>query len=243
MENSKIRLAISLAIDRQGYVDTIYNRYYPAWDYTPPTITVQGLPYNSYESGTITELLEQYPDDESKRELLKEGLAEIGYEYDDLSDVVINYTDKSYSSTDQARIEYLRQNLENVLGITVETVQTTLESSYMVDGNYDITTSTWTSTSPYSSLRNFEKNGKALLAGFYENDEVQALYDSTVGVTDPAEIVRIYKEIETRLVSEAVVAPIYWGDTRYFIQNYVQGADIRTVSSTNDFSRAYILEH
>ncbi|MDO4327326.1 MAG: peptide ABC transporter substrate-binding protein [bacterium] len=243
MGNAKVRLAISLAINRQEYVDTLYNRYYPAWDFTPPTVTVEGLPYNSFDSGNITELLEEYPDSASWQELLKEGLDEVGYPYTDLKDVIINYSDKSVNTIDQTRIEYLKQNLEKELGITIEVVSTS-DFAYM-QGDYDITTAGWTSASPYGALTLFDKVvGKPTLNGYYvDNGELQPLFDSAIGVTDPEKVVSIYKEIERKMIREAWVAPIYWGDARYFVQNYVQGFDFHTITAYNDFSRAYILKH
>lgn len=246
MGNAKVRLAISLAIDRQEYVDTLYNRYYPAWDFTPPTVTVEGLPYNSWDSGNITDLLKEYPDSASWQALLKEGLDEAGYSYTNLKDVVINYSDKSVSTIDQTRIEYLKQSLENALGITIEVVSTS-DFAYM-RGDYDITTAGWNSVSPYAALTLFDKVvGKETLNGFYTTHEdvagLQPMFDSAIGVTDPEKVVSIYKEIEKKMVREAWVAPIYWGDSRYFVQNYVQGFDFHPITSFNDYSRAYILKH
>lgn len=243
MDNAKVRLALSLAIDRQNYLDTIYaGRYYPAWDFTPASVTVEGKEYNSLDGGTIKDLLAEYDTADKLQALLKEGLDEAGYSYSDLSDVVIQYTDKADNTLDQTRIEYLKQNWESVLGITVET-EVTSDFAYM-EGDYDVTCATWTSKSPYTSLRLFEENaGIDILNGFYEDAELQGWFDEAKGVIDPDKVIEIYKRIENKLVSTAVVAPIYWGDSRYFQQNYVQGIIYRKLGTEYDFAYAYILKH
>lgn len=241
--NVKTRLAISLAIDRQEYLDTVFGgRYFPAWDFTPYPITVQGLAYNSKDDGTIKRLQAQYDTPEKLQALLKEGLDEIGYTYSELSDVVLYFTDKAENTLDQARIEYLKQAWEKVLGITVQT-EVTADFAYM-QGDYDVTNATWNSSSPYGSLRIFDQNvGIPILNGQLDDADIQARLDSATGVVDPQKIVEIYKGVEDRLVGEGIIAPIYWGDTRYYQQNYVKNITYRQLSALYDFSRAYIEKH
>lgn len=243
MGNTKVRLALSLSINRQDFLDAIFGgRYYPAWDFTPATITVEGKEYNSLDGGTIKDLQAEYDTPDKLQALLKEGLDEARYSYSDLKDVVIQYTDKADNTLDQARIEYLKQTWESVLGITVNT-EITSDFDYMT-GDYDVTLATWTSNSPYASLRLFEENaGIDRLNGFYEDEEIQGWFDEAKGVLDADEYIRIYKQIEDKLVSTAVVAPIYWGDSRYFQQNYVQGIIYRKLGTEFDMAYAYILAH
>ena len=242
-KNAKTRLAISLAINRQEYLDTVFGgRYSPAWDFTPYPITVSGYTYNSKDDGTIKRLQAQYDTPEKLQALLKEGLDELGYNYSSLSDVVLYFTDKAENTLDQARIEYLKQTWEKVLGITVET-EVTADFAYM-QGDYDVTNATWNSSSPYSSLRLFDINvGVPTLRAGLDDADIQARFDSAIGVTDPQEVIKIYKGIEDRLVGEAYIAPIYWGDTRYYQQNYVKNITYRQLSALYDFSRAYIEKH
>lgn len=242
MDNAKIRLALSLAIDRKDYLDTVFGgRYYPAWDFVPFPVTVDGEPFNQRDEGTIKTLQEQYDTDDKLQALLKEGLAEKGYTYSDLKDVTINLTDKSTSTIDQSRIEYLRQIWESRLGITVETIVTS-DFTYM-DGDYDVTNVTWTSANVYAALKNFGPEGKPKLTGFYEDEEITKWFEEVKGTTDYDTYRTIYKKIENKLVSTGVVAPIYWGDTRYFEQNYVKDIRFYNLSATFDFTRAYIVEH
>ncbi|MBP5153337.1 MAG: hypothetical protein ILP13_10555, partial [Lachnospiraceae bacterium] len=139
-------------------------------------------------------------------------------------------------------IEYLKQTWEKVLGITVQT-EVTADFAYM-QGDYDVTNATWNSSSPYGSLRIFDQSvGISILNGQLNDADIQARFDSAIGVTDPQKIVEIYKGIEDRLVGEGIVAPIYWGDTRYYQQNYVKNVTYRQLSALYDFSRAYIEKH
>lgn len=242
MGNENVRLALSLAIDRQEYLDTVFGgRYYPAWDFVPFPVTVNGESFNQKDSGTIKTLQETYDTNEKLQELLEKGLQEENYSYSTLKDVVIHFTDKAVNTQDQARIEYLRQTWEEKLGITVDT-EVTADFTYM-DGDYDVTNATWSSGTVHDALKNFGPGGIAKLTGFYEDEEVNGWFQEVSGVTSYDTYKDLYKKIENKLVSTGVVAPIYWGDTRYFIQNYVRGITFYNLSASFDITRAYIIEH
>lgn len=245
VQNQKVRLALSLAINRQEFVDTIFGRYSAAYDFVPPVVTVNGVPFNQFEAGTIKDLQAQYPTDEALQELLKEGLAEAGYEYSTLKDVHIRYTDRTTSTLDQARIEYLGQNWEDVLGITVD-VAITNDFTYMSNTDYDLTLATWNGGAyPSGYLVDLydAKLGRASLAGYYENAEFQAILDSAKGVIDPEKVAEIYEEAETLLLTDAGSSPIYWADYIYYQQNYVAGIQYGIFSTSIGFANAYIVKH
>lgn len=247
MGNAKIRLALSLAINREEFVETIFGRYEPAYDYVAPVVTVNGVLFNTFGEGTVKDLQAEYPDAESLRALFKAGLDELNYAYTDLSDITLVYADTIDSSLDEARVEYLAQNWEDVLGINID-VAIQPDSTYKKTASFDLSLFTWNGGSSPSGfiddIFNLKTGQRPYLAGYYESEELQALLDSAVGVTDPEEVARIYQEAEEYLIRDGAVMPIYWADFQYFQQNYVAGIEYKTYGNAAvDWTHAYILAH
>ncbi|MBE3597344.1 MAG: hypothetical protein IMX02_00545 [Limnochordaceae bacterium] len=79
LKNAKVRRAIALAIDRKAFADRVLrNGSYPATSLTPPVITDPAK--GGIFQKRVGELFPATPDVKLARQLLREGLTELGYE-------------------------------------------------------------------------------------------------------------------------------------------------------------------
>ncbi|NLG70305.1 MAG: hypothetical protein GX496_12225 [Firmicutes bacterium] len=79
LKSAKVRRAIALAIDRQAFADRVLrNGSYPATSLTPPVIT-DAAKGGAFQ-GRVGQLFPLRPNVQLARQLLREGLQELGYE-------------------------------------------------------------------------------------------------------------------------------------------------------------------
>lgn len=240
MSSAKIRLALSLAIDRQELLDTVYDRYYPAYDMVPFFVTLNGETFNVEGEGTIKDLQEQYNTDEALQQLIRDGLDELNYDYNDLSDLTLSYVGSASTTQEQAFVEYLKQVWESRLGINIDLVITT-----DMGAAYDISSF---SNSDYNSPKVFlnifnQTRQQIALVGNYGNDEVQELLESTTGVTDIPTLYDTLQQVEEIALSEGACGPLYWSDYIVYTQPYVKGLQVATFGQCYDYTYAYVLAH
>lgn len=248
MNNAKIRKALSLAIDRQEFVDLIYGRYSVAGGIIPYGIQVGEDEYrNIVNEEPLTELIEEYNNNNEKLQaLFKEGLAEEGIDKD-LSEIELTYISTAKTTTGKAILEYYQQSWENKLGIKIN-MNILADSSLFVternENRYDILGNGW--NGDFSDPMTFMNlwitgSGYAKFFGGYHSEKYDAEFAKLAGETDNAKRIEIYKELERIAVAEeAGVAPIYYGDTQIFVQNYVQNLSTPMFGAELEFSRAYI---
>lgn len=248
MNNAKIRKALSLAIDRQEFVDLIYGRYSVAGGIIPYGIQVGDNEYRELaKDEPLTELVKEYNNNNEKLQaLFKEGLAEEGVDKD-LSEIELTYISTASSATAKAVLEYYQQSWENKLGIKINMnilADTSLFVTERNENRYDILANGW--NGDFSDPMTFMDlwitgSGYAKFFGGYHSEKYDAEFAKLTGETDDAKRVEIYKELERIVVEEeAGVAPIYYGDTQIFVQNYVQNLSTPMFGPELEFSRAYI---
>lgn len=244
MGNAKIRLALSLAIDREELVDVVWGRYEAAYTWVPPVSTVGTTTYNVSGEGLVKEQQEEYSTDEALQALFQEGLEELG-EDTDLSAVSIDFVVEASTVANQTQAEYIAQTWENRLGITVNVDVTTDAEERQNALDYDVGINGWEGGSePYDYL--YVVNvpyGLKYLTGVYTNEYVNELLETVTSIADEAEKAEVYHEIEDTILEEAGVGPLYFGDIKYFAQTWVEGVSYTTFGPAYDFSHAYITAH
>ena len=133
--------------------------------------------------------------------------------------------------------EHARQMADLVLKKGVDMV---IGDSYKYDtynmgwnGDYD-------DPMTFMELWNTE-SGYAKFMGGYSNAEFDEMFDSLSLMTDTAERTEVYKEMEQNLVAEnAGMAPLYYGNSQFFVQEYVKNLSTPNFGAALEFSRAYI---
>ncbi|MBR1780614.1 MAG: peptide ABC transporter substrate-binding protein [Oscillospiraceae bacterium] len=242
MGSAKIRLALSLAIDRQELVDVIWGRNEAAYTYVPPACLVGTTEFNVTGEGLVKELQAQYATDEQLQALFQEGLTELNSSLA-LSDVYLDFVRQSNTLAEQNEVEYLAQTWERRLGIHINVVNTPDDEERQQQMDYDIGLNSWEGgASPYDYL--FVVNvpfGLKYLTGVYTNEEVNGLLANVTAIPDETEQANVYHQIENIILEEGGVGPLYFTDIRYFVQTDVQGLHFTNFGAAAiEFSHAYI---
>lgn len=234
LANKKIRQALSIAYDREKNIKEVGDDFgFPAYSIVP-TVMHSGeklyIDITKGENEYVKTLIKNNPD---PKELLLDGLEELGYDRDpSLVDITIQTRGTGEYSKEDA--EWLKQQWKDVLGIDlkIELTEWNIMWDNVRSGNYDIAVGGWTAdvddpsnlidifhTSPNTGYYHGEKTGwqgpKA--------DEFNALVEKAINTSDPEAKALIYLEAEKILLDEAVVAPKYFGEVSSYRAKYVKG--------------------
>lgn len=246
MNNAKIRLALSLALDRQEFLDLVYNRHQVAYGLIPPGLMVGDVEFRSAVEEPLLAKAAEYDTPEKLQALFQEGLAEEGQDTD-LSKVTLVYLTTGESVQEKMMQEYYQQKWQEVLGINIElsvAADTNLFRDERNKNNYDLLTNGW--NGDYSDPMTFidlwiSDSGYAKFFGGYKNEEYDTLFASLKGETDNAKRLEIYAALEKNLIADnAGMSPIYYKDAKFFLQNYVKNFSTPMFGPQYEFSRAYI---
>lgn len=241
MGSADIRQALSLAIDREELVETVWGRYEAAYTFVPPACLVGTTEYNSSGEGLVKEQQAEYSTDEALQALFQQGLDELG-DTSALSDITLDFVVEANNVSLQTQAEYLAQTWERRLGININVDVTTDAEERQNQMDYDIGVNGWEGgVSPYDYL--FVVNvpySLKYLTGVYTNEHVNELLSTVTAIADESEQAEIYHEIEDTILAEAGVGPLYFTDIRFFTQTDVQGVYYPSFGPSYDFSHAYI---
>lgn len=237
LKNAKVRLAMSLAFNKQQFLDVVFKRNVPSWGMVPPGICAGDKDYRK----EVPEPLKNIKED--PKELMKEGLKEEGIT--DPSKITFVLLNSKANSIRQASSEYVQKFLKDTFGINTKIVYSVDSPAYFADrtkGNFDICIGGW--GSDYNDVNSFfacflsnssNNNGK------YNNPEYDKLVTEASGEADSSKRLDMYKQAEELLlVKDAGVIPTYYEDENTFTQNYVKNLYIPKFSGRYDFTRAYI---
>lgn len=249
LKNPKIRLALSLAYDREEMIETINEgkgevRYTMIPDYSligdkSYTELVNG------ENNIIEQLAKENPD---PKKLFQEGLKELGKDTD-TSKVTLTYVGRGTTEKTKKIAEWIKQQWETNLGITldIELQESNIMWQRVEAADYDIAQCGW---GPYYN----EPSG--LLSIFTESaffnpsktnwtdaraEEFTALLDSAKEMTDQQELADTYLEAEKILLGDAIVSTQMVGLETAYVKNRVKGFYICTTGQT-DWADVTIVE-
>lgn len=227
MKNANIRKAISYSINRDEMVGAVYGRYTPAYGLISPAITFNEKTYRSQAEEPIRAEYKEYAGDKAKLQgLFQKGLDELGVKtpISDITVVLLTYGSTTQNQTER---EYIKQSLEQNLGIKVE-LNTVGDSSLFASErdafHFDIMTAGWYSdyNDPLDYLDIF-RTGVYHSYGLYSNTDYDALLDSLSGLKDNSKRLEIYQKLENKLLLEdCAAAPLYYADNHFYIQNWVK---------------------
>ncbi len=248
MNNEKVRLAFSLAIDREEMNELIYEGINtPAYSIVPHGIMVGETEYRTLNEEPLLALLEEYDTPEKLQALLKEGITEAGKDASDLS--AYEFTIISSGSTEQTRNiqEYFRQTWESVLGVKINANILSDSSLFVEERNnnrYDLVFMGW--NGDYNDPLTFMElwntdSGYARFMGGYSNEDFDAMFNQLATESDEQVRADLYVALENNLIAEqAGTAPIYFKTSEFFVQDYVKNLSTPLFGTEFEFSRAYI---
>lgn len=245
MNNAKIRLALSLAYDREGYCNDLAKRHTPAYGVVPLVIHNGKDIYRDKVAEPLKALKEKYNTPEKLQELFHEGLKEEGKDVDDLSKIKIEFISYGSDASTLSYFDWYKQTMEKTLGITFKVTSLGDYYAYTDAKNaykYDIYNSGWFADydDPLTYLDVFTTDGGSNTMK-YSNTKVDELIKELNGLTDQAKRLEIYTQIEEILtVEDPAIIPYAYTDVRRFTHNYVKGFQTPSFGPTYEFKWAYI---
>lgn len=250
MESRKVRLALSLAANREEFTEVIFNRYTPAYGFVPYGITVGDLNYRDNVEEPLKELAAEYDTPEKLQALFKEGMEELGDDRD-LSEVTITYICRGDTAIKRQQQEYWKNLWETTLGIQV-VVNVLGDSSLLSEernaGRYDIAQAGWNGDydDPIAFLEMWTSYGTSVRYSGW-SEEKAAEFDQFIeelnGEVDSQSRLETYAKMEKWIVCDEVAAiPYMYTDNILCISNKVQGVVCPFIGPYFDFTHASVVE-
>lgn len=246
MKNANIRKALSLAINREDFVNTIYGQNSPAYGLIPNGILVGEDEFRSKYPEPLKTEYDKYKGNKTKlQDLFKQGLKELG-KSEDLSNVKLIFITTGSTALDKSTQEYWKQTWENTLGIKIDMQVFGDSKTYAAARNaneYDIINMGWNGdyNDPMTFADIFISNsGFAKFFGYYSSKEYDDIFKKLDGESDVNKRGDLYSQLEEQLVvKDAGIAPYMYGRQNYYVQNYVKNIYMPMFGSVYEFSRAY----
>lgn len=247
-KNPKIRLAFSLAFDREKYLDDLREgQGEPLYSLMPGITNVGDELYSERTNGknqVLKELMKQYPDPKA---LLIEGLIEEGFDPDPAK-MDISYATRGTTEYSKKSAEWLLQQWKEKLGVEIKIDM--IEWNVMWDrvdaGDYDICTAGW---GPYYNDPNALLELYDPVNGYFNTaksgwdgpdaDRFVEILEKASNTPDNQERAELFVEAEKILVGTGVIAPTYSKSLTTFLAKYVKGYYVNPHSSL-DYSLIYI---
>ena len=236
LANTKIRKALTMAFDKEAYVDTILNNGSSAAYYIVPKqfyTTQDGKDFRDVNG----DMLKTNKDEAAK--LWAEGLKELGKDKVELE--LLNYDSDSAKKTG----EYLKEQMESVLeGFTLTISQQPFQNKLdlQAKGDFDISFSGWGPDyqDPMTFLDMFT-TGNGNNHGKFSNAKYDKLIKdaSTTLLDDLKARDTAMADAEKLLIEEeAVIAPIYQRGGAFLMKDKVKG--LLTHSFGGDYSYKWV---
>ncbi len=241
MKNQKIRLAISLAFDREKYnEEALEGVSIPLYSMVPSVTSIGKLNYSEAVKNE-NEYIKNLKDKYDPKELLIEGMKELGLG-EDPSKLEIHYMTRGTTEFSKKTAEWMKQNLETNLGIKFVIDMTEWNIMYdLIDaGDYQIAQGGW--TADYDDPSNFLDNYH-YEDGYYGESKIHwaddkakeyaKLVDDAKASTDDQERAELYVKAEKILLEESPVSPQYASKLRRLVGKYVEGYYVNPLAYPN----------
>ncbi|MEW9669661.1 peptide ABC transporter substrate-binding protein [Ammoniphilus sp. 3BR4] len=226
--NAKVRKAFAYALDRQAIIENVTQAdQIPAMGVVPPTMAVG-------EGGYFED-----HDVEGAKQLLQEGLAELGVTKEEL-DITLSY---NTGEGHQKIAEAIQDQWKQALGVDVKLHS--LEWQVLIDeqdnGNYQIGRMGWFGdfNDPINFLELFKDKYGGNNDTLWENTEFQRLLNESALQTDLEKRKQILGQAEQILMDEMPIMPIYFYTRSYVKDEKVKGVLLHGLGDV-DYKYAYI---
>ena len=233
--NEKIRLALSLAVNREDYCSkfTEYNSL-PAYGFIPSDIQNGNTMYRNM----VLQPLVVYKSLDVKK-LFNEGLQELNLSDNkpgELTYLVIKDNEAMKKSA-----EFIKGQWEAVLGVKVNIVYCNFSEFFsgLYEGNFDVAQllSKAQYNDPLALLDMFTLNGGATYN--WVSNDFDIIIKKIKNELDMSKRMLLIKEAENLLLEKAIVAPLSYRNNKIYINDYLKGV-MNTRNSMMEFKYAYI---
>lgn len=231
LKNDKIRLAISLAIDKEGLADLVSKGVQkPALGWVPVGMELDGTEFRKDAGDTYAKLREENKD---LKALFVEGLKELGKDEDPAkADITLIYTNAPIV---KQICEFIQQSVNSTLGtdIKLETMEWPILSGRVQKGDYQLGYLAWTAdyNDPSAMLSLFMSTANAVNT-YWKSDKYDELVRNAIKATDSKEALKNYEEAEQILSDETVIIPLTHGGSIQFYYDFVKGITFNEFTTT-----------
>jgi oligopeptide transport system substrate-binding protein len=240
LSNNKVRLAFSLALNREDIVKTLYKGLgAPAFGWVPHEVVIGT---DEYRKVVPVEPLKAAADKyKDPKALLVEGLKELGLG-EDPSKITIKMINSGTDATSKEFGEYYQQAYQKALGIKMELeyMEWNQFQKRIDEGDYQLGGMAWGQdyNDPMTFMDMFLSNASQV-NNYWKNDTYDKLINDSRTAKDHKERAELFKKAEQIiLVDDAIVAPVTYRKFNTFRANYVKG--IMSVSfGTSELKYAY----
>ncbi len=221
LANVNLRKAITYAIDKQAFVDSIVkNASKPAESFTAPTILGLSKKFNEEVGSLIPKV-----DVEKAKEYYKKALEELGVDKVDLTMI----SDDSDTAVKNAA--FVQEQLKVNLGITINVESMPFKSRLerMSNKDFSIVFAGWGPdyNDPMTFLDIFE-TGNGNNHTSYSNKKYDELLAKVRKENDAKTRFGYLAELEKILMDELPIGPIYWRSKDYVVSGKIKSGVIRT---------------
>lgn len=217
-KNVKIRQALSMAIDREGLVNTVLKNGSVASTGYVPNGNSDG---NGNEFRQVAGNTEVAFDAAKAKTLLAEGLAEVGI--DSLPKMTVMGDD---TETGKKMLEFLVSQWKTNLGVDIaaEPLPHATRLEKELGKNYSIVSSLWGAdyNDPMTWLDMFI-SGTPFNTQDWKNDQYDQLVKSAQKELDVAKRADMLKQAEKILMDEAAIFPVYFRSSPFLVREKVEG--------------------
>lgn len=218
MSNLSARKAIIMAIDKNGFIDTILNDGSVEADYFVPSQLALDNEDRDYRD--IVGNLAYEEDDEKAKLEWEKAKEEIGFDKVEL-ELVLSDTDMHKKLG-----EYIQSELTILEGMTVTIKQMPAKQVFdsQDKGDFDISMSGWGPDypDPLTYLDTFSKGQVFAKATGYDNQEFNDLLSKGKNSKTTDEAWESYSKAEKILIEDAYLSPVYQKGITYLEKDYVK---------------------
>lgn len=239
LKNAKVRQALSLAINREEFLNVVFKRNVPSLGLVPKAVDINGKLYRDQVEEPLKALSDSTKDIKT---LFQEGLKESGV---DASNLKLNLLFSVKSSKGQVLTEYIQKTYKEKLGLDIDIVYSVDAPSYYKDmqsGKFDMVLSGWAADydDPATFFQVFNsKDGNNY--GKYSNAEYDKIIKEANDEVDQAKRVDLYKKAEKIVVADdPAMIPLYYQDVNTFTQKYVKNYFVPNTNGLYDLKSVYI---
>jgi peptide/nickel transport system substrate-binding protein len=140
--------------------------------------------------------------------------------------------------------EFIQKELENIgIQISINVIPGSSLKQAKANGKLDFFRASWIADYPdaenYMALfysKNFSPNGPNYT--HFKNENFDKLYEKMIKETDQSERVKMYKKMDSIVISKSIIVPLYYDEVTRFLSKNVKGMEI-TATNLLDLRRVY----
>ena len=223
-KNAKVRLAFSLAFDRENFLKVVYpGRMKPAYGWCSYAIFINNQEYRKVTPEPLKAAQTANPDPKA---LLIAGLKEVGANPDP-SKLTVHYVSSGTDTFTRTFDEFFQQQWETKLGVKIKIDAVNDFAQYQTKVNnmdFQIGGMGW--GADYNDPMTFfdmYMTGSENNNGKWSNAQYDSLIEQTRTTTDEAKRLQLFQQAENILVNtDCAIMPTFYRDTMTFVHSYVK---------------------